>query len=59
MELREAKREAFCRACDKAIKVGEEMITMHSYRNRGQYIHFCLQCADKIGWLARDRLAYD
>ena len=51
-ERREAERVAYCRACDKAISKGEEMISFYSWRNRGQNIHICLACAGVIGWLA-------
>lgn len=51
-ERREAQRNAYCRSCDKEIQKKEEMITLWSRRNRGQYIHLCLECAKKIGKLA-------
>ena len=50
---RPAQRPAICRGCDKQIEKGEEMVTTYSYRNRGQFIHFCLSCATKIGELAK------
>ena len=53
-EKRPAQRPAFCRACDKEILKGEDMISMYSYRNRGQHIHICLQCASKMGELAKE-----
>lgn len=46
---RPAERAAKCRACDKDIQQGEEMITWWSCRNRGMYIHLCLDCCKKIG----------
>lgn len=49
---RPAERQAWCRGCDKAIKIGEEMVTTYSWHNRGQNIHFCLECAKTIGDLA-------
>lgn len=52
IERRVAKRSAFCRGCDKAIERGEEMISTYSFRNTGQYIHFCLDCAKLIGELS-------
>lgn len=48
MEIRKAKREAYCRGCDKVIEKGEEMFSTYSWRNRGQNIHICLDCIDKI-----------
>jgi RNase P subunit RPR2 len=52
IERRPAQREAFCRGCDKEIVRGTDMIYTYSRRNRGQHIHFCLQCAVEIGKLA-------
>ena len=54
IERREAQRKAFCRGCDKTIKIGEEMVSTYSFRNRGQNIHFCLDCAKEIGELAME-----
>ena len=54
IERREAQRKAFCRGCDKTIQVGEDMISTYSFRNRGQNIHFCLDCAKEIGELAME-----
>lgn len=48
---RKAERNAFCRACDGIIKKDEEMITMYSRRNRGQHIHFHLECVNKMNKL--------
>jgi len=48
MKIRQAERTAFCRGCDKKIKPKTYMLSMYSYRNRGQNIHFCLDCVDKI-----------
>jgi hypothetical protein len=46
---RPAERDAFCRGCDITIKKGSLMITTYSRRNRGQNIHFCIECAKNIG----------
>jgi uncharacterized protein YlaI len=54
-ERRPAQRTAYCRSCDKKIHKGEDMISMYSFRNRGQYIHICLECAEKIGNLAKEQ----
>ena len=51
---RQAERNAYCRGCDKLIKKGEEMVTTYSSRNRGQNIHFCVNCAKQIGDLVKD-----
>ena len=51
INLRPAKRVAFCRGCDKEIQIGEELITTYSFRNRGQHIYFCMDCAKKISVL--------
>ena len=51
---REAERDAFCRGCDVTIKRGTLMISTYSRRNRGQYIHFCIDCAEKIGEMANN-----
>ena len=48
MEIRKAQRHAFCRDCDKKIQVGEYILSMYSWRNRGQNIHICLDCVDEI-----------
>lgn len=48
---RPAQREANCRWCDKLITKGEVMVTGYSWRNRGMNIHFCLDCAKKVGEL--------
>ena len=52
IERRQLKRKAFCRGCDKEMMVEEEVITTYSFRNRGQHIYFCIDCAEKIGKLA-------
>lgn len=52
IERRQAERKAYCRGCDKTIQRGEEIISTYSFRNTGQYIHFCLGCAKLIGDLS-------
>lgn len=54
IERRQAQRKAFCRGCDKIIAQGEDMVSTYSFRNRGQHIHFCLECARAIGKLASE-----
>jgi hypothetical protein len=56
--LRKAERPAYCRGCDKVIEKGDEMISFHSYRNRGQFIHICVDCSGRIGalaWVAKEK----
>lgn len=48
---RPAERNAFCRGCDEVIEKGQDMVSTYSWRNRGQYIHFCLDCAKIISKL--------
>lgn len=48
MKIRQAERTAFCRGCDKKIEPKTDMLSMYSYRNRGQNIHFCLDCVEKM-----------
>ncbi len=55
IEFREAKRDAFCRGCDTNIEKGDHMVTTYSRRNRGQNIHFCVDCAKEIGRMVEDR----
>lgn len=54
IQRRPAQRDAFCRGCDKVIKRGDDMISTYSFRNTGQWIHFCLDCCKKIGEMAND-----
>lgn len=54
-QVRPAERTAFCRGCDKPIEKGTEMVSFHSWRNRGQNIHICLPCAESIGELAASK----
>ena len=51
IELRPIKREGFCRGCDKTLERGTYIIYTYSYRNRGQNILFCIECAKEIGKL--------
>lgn len=51
---RPIERTAYCRGCDKEMSKGEEVVSTYSWRNRGQYIYFCLKCAKDIGELAND-----
>lgn len=54
IQLRPAERTAYCRGCDKELLKGELMISTYSSRNRGQHIHFCLDCAEEIGRLVKE-----
>jgi uncharacterized protein YlaI len=51
---RQLLRKAFCRGCDKQMSIGTEVIATYSIRNDGQYIYFCLDCAEKIGKLSHE-----
>lgn len=51
---RKAERKAFCRGCDEKIEKGQEIVFTHSWRNRGQNILFCIECAKKVGELANE-----
>lgn len=46
--VRKAERQAFCRLCDNVIEKGDTMLSFYSRRNRGQHIHICKCCVDKI-----------
>ena len=52
IERREAKRTCYCRGCDKALHKGDEIIYTYTFRNQGQNIIFCLDCAKIIGELS-------
>ena len=54
IKLRQAERSAYCRGCDKEIAKGEMMVSTYSRRNRGQHIHFCLDCTENIGELVKE-----
>ena len=51
---RNVERHCFCRGCDKKMNPGEEAIYTYSFRNRGQHIFFCLDCADEISNLVKN-----
>ena len=53
-EFRKAERNAFCRACDKTIIKGMDMVSWYSHRNQGMNIHICVTCAESIGALAAE-----
>jgi uncharacterized protein YlaI len=53
---RPALQVAWCRSCDRKISKGEPMVTWYSYRNRGQHIHICPECASKIGKLVEGKV---
>ena len=56
IEKRKIKRDGFCRGCDKElIRDKDEVIYTYSFRNRGQSIIFCMDCAKKIGELANQK----
>lgn len=46
--VRPAEREAFCRWCDGTIHKGENMVSFYSWRNRGQNIHFHIDCVKQM-----------
>lgn len=52
--LRPAERTAYCRGCDKEMHKGEPLVALYSWRNRGQSIFFCLDCAEEIGGLVKE-----
>lgn len=52
---RKLQRVAFCRGCDDEMKSGTEVISTYSFRNRGQHIYFCLNCAQTIGTLVKTK----
>lgn len=54
IKLRPAERSAYCRGCDKEIVKDELMVSTYSRRNRGQWIHLCLNCAEDIGELVKE-----
>lgn len=44
-KYRIAKRDSFCRVCDKVNKRDEDMVVyVYSHRNRGQSILLCKKC---------------
>lgn len=56
-EKRLSKQDSFCRGCDKIlVRNQDEIIYTYSYRNRGQHIMFCLDCAKIIGDMAKSEV---
>ena len=53
-QRRKIERSGFCRGCDIELEKGDEIIYTYSFRNRGQSIIFCLDCAIVIGNLAKN-----
>jgi uncharacterized protein YlaI len=51
---RKLKRTAFCRGCDDEMETGTEVISMYSFRNRGQHIYLCMTCSKLIGELVKE-----
>ena len=52
IEKRKIERYGFCRGCDVELNKGDDIIYTYSFRNRGQSIIFCLDCAKIIGELS-------
>jgi len=49
IQYRYAKKECFCRGCDKEIQPNtEKIITFYSFRNRGMHVHLCVPCVEKF-----------
>lgn len=48
IEQRKIERPGFCRGCDKKLEKGTDIIYTYSWRNRGQNIIFCMDCAGEI-----------
>ena len=52
---RKVKRDAYCRGCDTELRRDvDECIYTYSWRNRGQSILFCLDCAKIIAGLLKE-----
>lgn len=51
IEKRTIQRDGFCRGCDTKLTKGDEIIYTYSFRNRGQSIIFCCDCARVISGL--------
>ena len=49
--LTKAERTCYCRGCDTKMSKGADMVFTHSWRNRGQNIMFCIDCARYISEL--------
>lgn len=53
-KVRPAERPAICRACDGRIQKGDVMVTMYSWRNTGQFIHFHPECVERMAALVKE-----
>ncbi len=51
---RKAQRDSNCRGCDRDLVKGDDIIYTYSFRNRGQNIIFCMDCAKLIGKLVEE-----
>ena len=52
MEYRQSERICYCRGCDKEIKAKtEKIISIFSFRNRGQHIFLCADCVKEMNTL--------
>ena len=55
-KFRLAKRDCYCRGCDKVLKRDTDMLlATYSFRNRGQYIYFCVDCVKEMNKLIEDK----
>ena len=55
IQYRPSQRTCYCRGCDKEIAPNtEKIITLYSFRNRGQYIHICGECVKEFNKLMKD-----
>lgn len=45
---RKMERSGYCRGCDKELRKNDEIIYTYTFRNRGQHILICLDCAEVI-----------
>jgi uncharacterized protein YlaI len=56
IKFRLAKADLYCRGCDREVKRNKEwVIATYSFRNRGQHIYFCYDCAKKISDLITNK----
>lgn len=54
-QYRVSQRKSYCRVCDKVNMPNEDMIvSIHSFRNRGQEIKICKGCIEKIYQMVLD-----
>ena len=51
---RKIERTGYCRGCDCELLKGTEIVYTYSWRNQGQNILFCIDCAKKIGELVKE-----